>query len=321
MTRPRNKIGNRLGLAIRRASFHDKEDLQRLCEAAVGADDYVIPILDKVLLEHTIMIALDEAERVIGMMALVHSVDGGGWLGMARTHPDHRQKGVATSLIERFIGLAGRSGTPCLRLWTDHDNAAASGTARSLGFREISRFVRVNGPTLGGPLRAEKVGFDESLWTAMRGSNILAKGAGYFCYDWCFVPVSRSTLATICARGHTYAFGGNILCFDPFLDSLTEAFGFSMLAGRPSEMLPEARRQAGSYGCESASAFIPNDSSLIVMAKKAGYSLGHWGRVAVLYELTVPRSIWTQRIIPQELRHRPLLPSNLPRGRSPGQER
>lgn len=318
MTRPKNKVDNRLSLSIRRASLHDKDGLQSLCEAAVGTDDYVIPILDEVLIKHTIMIALDDAERIIGMMSLVQSVDGGGWLGMARTHPDYHRKGIASSLIERLIELAKRSDTPCLRLWTDHDNAAANGTARSLGFREISRFVRVNGPTSDGSLRAEKVGFDESLWTSVRGSDILAKGAGYFCYDWCFVPGTRSTLATICALGHVYVFGSNILSFDPFPDSLTESFEFSMLVGRPSEMLAEATRQAGSHGCESASAFIPNDPRLIAVAKKAGFRLGHWGRVAVLYELSITHSIQTQRINPQGLRHRPFIRSNLPRGRSPG---
>jgi len=260
-----------------------------LCVAAAGVDDYIIPILGEVLLDHTIMVALDEAEHITGMMSLVQSVDGSGWLGMARTHPDYRQRGIASSLIERLIELARRSGTPCLRLWTDHDNVAANKTAQSLGFQEASRFVRVNGQTSGEPPRAEKAEFNESLWTTVRASTILAKGAGYFCYDWCFVPSTRSTLATICARGHAYAFSGNILCFDPSPDSLTDGFEFSMLAGHPSEMLIEARRKAGSYGCETANAFIPNDRRLIAMAKKAGFRLGHWGRVAILYELSITR--------------------------------
>lgn len=290
MIRLSKKAPERLDLSIRRASLHDKEGLERLCVASVGNDDYVIPILDDVIPRQTILIALDDTERIVGMISLVKCIDRGGWLGMARTHPHYRRQGVASALIRRFIELATQVDMPCLRLWTDHDNAAANATAKTLGFREIGRFVRVNGPASAGRVRAAVTKLDERLWAVVQRSTISAMGSRYFCHDWCFVPATRSVLAAIGAKGQLHAWDANVLTFAAERDRLTDELEFSPLAGKPSELLQEARRQARRLGCENASSFIPSKRSLILDAKKAGFKLGHWGRVAVLYELTISTS-------------------------------
>ncbi len=93
---------------VRRASLHDRDALVELCTAAVGPDDYVIPMVEDMTLHGVIHVALD-GDRIVGMMHYTETIDRSGWLGAARTRPDHRRKGVASALMGSFTGLASRS--------------------------------------------------------------------------------------------------------------------------------------------------------------------------------------------------------------------
>ena len=100
---------------IRRASLSDRDALVELCTAAAGPDDYPIAIMDDMILCGVWHVAMS-GNRIVGATHYRDAIDGTGWLAAARTHREFRQRGVASTLVESFVGLARRTHVPALRL-------------------------------------------------------------------------------------------------------------------------------------------------------------------------------------------------------------
>lgn len=63
-----------------------------------------------------------------------------GWINCMNTHPDHRRKGLAFSLIQHFMKwMAGAGGKICT-LQVEVSNPGANKLYRSSGFQEIYRY-------------------------------------------------------------------------------------------------------------------------------------------------------------------------------------
>ncbi len=281
---------------IRRASLRDKRALARLCKAAVGSNDYVLDVLGDTILNETILVALDYDGSIIGMMSYRQSIDGCGWLGMMRTHPDFQRKGVARALIIKALSLAHSSRAQSLRFWSDYDNVAANAVAKNSGFKAAGEFVRMNATAIKGMTKAKKLSFGENLWRLVEQSSIIKEGNGFLCHDWCFVPATRTVLFELSVKGTLRGWEENLISFLPEKDRFTNSLEVTPLTGRLGELLTESRFQARRHGCTRVSAFIPNNKGLIDTAKKAGFQIGHWGIVANLYELPLKRATSHHRV-------------------------
>ncbi len=271
----------------RRASLRDKRALVRLCKAAVGSDDYVLDVLKDAILNDTILVALDYDGSIIGMMSYRHSIDGCGWLGMMRTHPDFRRRGVARALIIKALSLANSSGAQSVRFWSDYDNAAANVVAKHSGFKMVGQFVRMNGTAIKGVTEAKSLVFKENLWRLVEQSSIIKAGNGYLCHDWCFVPATRTVLFELHLKETLRGWGKNLISFFSEKDRFTKSLEVTLLAGKLGELLMESRFQARKLGCSRVSVFLPNNKDLIEIAKKNGFQIGHWGIIAILYEISL----------------------------------
>jgi len=271
---------------VRRASLHDRPELERLCRATVGPDDYALDYLERSILKGIVHAAFDGKQRIVGMMSYRPCIDGSGWLAMARTHPDVQRQGVSRALTESFVGMARASNVPFLRLWTDASNAAGLAAARTGGFREVGRFTRVVGAAARGTPKSAPRRFDEDLWRSVHGSAILARGKGYAAHDWTFVPATRPVVFAVAAKDHFHGWDGNLLTVGQAEGE--DALEFTMWAGRPDELFPEGCRRASREGRTSAETFLPQDRDLLAEARRAGFEPGSWGREAVVFELAVP---------------------------------
>ena len=271
--------------AVRRASLRDRGELEALCRASVGEDDYVLKYLERAILRAVVHVALDGKDRIVGMMAYRPCIDGSGWLAMARTHPDVRRRGVARAIIESFVGMSQMAGIPSLRLWSESANAEGTASSLRAGFHEVAHFTRVVGPAARGPPKAYAVRYDEAFWSLIAESKIISRGKGYVAHDWYFVPATRPVAFAIAAKGYFRRWAGNLLAIsDPDPRMPLE---FAMWAGSPEELLAEGCRQAAAVGRAEAATFVPHDRDLLGEARRAGFHEGSWGRDAILFELAV----------------------------------
>ena len=272
---------------IRRASLHDRDELAALCEAAVAPDDYVIDRLEDLILLGVVNVALD-GERIVGMMHYSPAIDGSAWLRAARTHPDHRRRGVAGALLDSFAVLGSRSGVLALRLWSSASNEAGNASAKASGFHEVARFSRVKGRTEKGSERAARIAFSTELVSEVQDAPLLRLAGGYIPYDRAFVRLVPATIHLLANAGALYRIAGGIVVFSahPEEDPMA-SLDFGLAAGDAAQVLVGIRAAALALGLESVHAYLPFDRAVLGAATEAGFEPETWGQEAVLFERTL----------------------------------
>src|SRR2546426_6851383 len=185
---------------IRRASLHDRDALASLCRAAVGGDDYVIDLLEDLILHGVVHVALD-GDRIVGMMHYAPAIDGSAWLATARTDPKVRRRGVAAALVQSFVGLASRSRVPVLRLWSAAKNAGGNASAKAGGFREVARFSRVTRGAEKGVAKAAAITVETELVEEIQASPLLRLSNGYVPYERYFVSLTPANVHLLANAG------------------------------------------------------------------------------------------------------------------------
>ena len=272
---------------IRRASLHDVKALEALCRSAVGPDDYVIPRLEDLILHGVLHVALD-GDRVVGAMHYVPTIDGSAWIGAARTHPDYRRRGVASALLQSFVGLASRSRVHALRLWSRAANAAGNLAVKSGGFKEVARFTRVGRKGEKGTARAVRIPFDTDLVRGIQESPVLALANGYVPYERYFVPITPANVHLLANAATLHRLAGGIAIFSahPEEDEGT-SLEFGLVAGDAGRLLRALPAVARASGFREVFGFVPHDRKLLSAAEKAGFEVVPWGDEAVLFERAV----------------------------------
>jgi ribosomal protein S18 acetylase RimI-like enzyme len=270
---------------IRKATLKDREKVRELCVSAVGHDDYVIFMLDGLIRRAATMIALDEG-KVIGMMAYHRQMDGSAWISSARTHPDYRRRGVATSIMRSCEDLAKEHGDGPLRLWTESNNESGKAAFAKVGFREVGRFTRMSAPpTNPGPVEDfGPLGYSERLWNAVRSSQILSRSNFYLDHGFGFLKVTRGLFKTLVDRGFVYGWGRNVAVMSEFMFAGMETLEAQILLDDPRETLRDLPAIAGANNMEQVHTFLPHEAELIRAARNAGFELIDWGMEAILCE-------------------------------------
>jgi len=270
---------------VRTARRADIPALARLCRAAVGPHDYVLGYLAEMVGGREARI-VEQRGRPVAMAGITECADGGLWLGQLRTHPRFRRSGYATLLLNDAFRRVVRERRPALRLWTSRRNLAAQALFARTGFLRVATFTRVVAPALPVPARAAqpvppgaaRLG---ALWRRWERSAGCRSGRGYVEYRWHFVPLSRTVLREMTARGEVFASRGSAAVLwsekgDP------AAYG-TVLAGRQAALL-EMRRLAGALHRDRVEVFLPDSPALVRAARAAGFGPAEWGREAILFE-------------------------------------
>lgn len=270
----------------RRASMHDREALAALCRSAVGEDDYVLEILDDHILRAVTYVAL-EGDRIVGSMTYREVFDGSAWLSAARTHPDYREKGVATSLLQSLEGVARMKGLPTLRLWTSASNAAGVASFQSNGFREVARFTRMQAPAARSETKShlEPLRYTESLWSSIESSDVLRRSNFYLAHEYVFVPVARATIHLLSSKGALWGWDRNGVALAEATETFVEhVLELEPLFGDVAAILKEAPAIAKARGKTRVESFLPHDRAILEVARDAGFKPTSWGQEAILCE-------------------------------------
>lgn len=271
--------------ATRRATPADLPALRELCVASVGPDDYVLGFLERFVRDSVTYVALD-AERTTGMMVYDDTPDGGAWLHAARTHPEYRRKGVASSLNAACERLARARSRDCLRLWASANNTASVGATLRSGFIERSRFtrMRIEVPARTPAVALEPVDFTVP-WAALESSPILRRSAGYVFHDFYFLPMTRRNARWLAREGALAALGRNLVSLSSDYEGMRgKDLQIQPLVGDPAEILASAAGIARGRGADRVESFLPHDPSFLDAARGAGFEFMDWGQEAVLFE-------------------------------------
>ncbi|QNL43448.1 ribosomal protein S18-alanine N-acetyltransferase [Oscillibacter hominis] len=111
-------------------------DLERICFSTPWSRNMLAEELENACA--AFLVALDGDENVIGYAGLQVVVDE-GYITNVAVHPDHRQQGVASRLVQVFVDFAQANGLAFLTLEVRPSNTAAIVLYGHHGFRSVGR--------------------------------------------------------------------------------------------------------------------------------------------------------------------------------------
>jgi hypothetical protein len=106
------------------------------------------------------------------------------WLSGARTDPNYRRMGVATSITKKCLDYAKRKGAKVARLTTESDNPAAQTVIKKLGFKPTAEFVEMTTEKIvkensKNSKWAEKTDTN-AIWDYLQTSETYRKASGLY---------------------------------------------------------------------------------------------------------------------------------------------
>lgn len=122
------------------------------------------------------VVAVDDSDRVVGVVRAVLMSEHEIWLHGARVHPDHRRGGIGSLLARAGLDFGRRHDARIARLLIEDWNRSAQGQVEKLGFHRSGEWVAATKdlamePSTNGHRR---VAGDEQLTPARRTDTDLA---------------------------------------------------------------------------------------------------------------------------------------------------
>lgn len=172
-------------LTIRPAQQSDKEAVFKFCKYTFNWGDYIPSVWDEWLKEEKAkLLTATLNKKPVGIMRVTMQKPSETWLQAARTHPNHRRKGIATALTNACLQWAKTKGAKIARLATDSDNHSAQKTLKKLGFIQISDFLIMECKKLEiektENSRWAQKNDTEKIWKFLKNSKIFKKSAGLY---------------------------------------------------------------------------------------------------------------------------------------------
>lgn len=275
-------------LSFRLARPGDTTLIARLCRRAAGRGDYVIRILPEVIGDRSLFLAWSDGE-LVGITNLNKSIDGSGWLSMARTDPKWQRKGIALSLQQYVIDCARRRGIVTFRLWTLSRNTRAINACMKGGFRpvcqaaHVSYTVRAKSKT--DPTRDQMKPSSEKSLKWLLQSPYLNKMNGYFAYKWHFVKASRELLEVISRKGELYwdeesAF----ILTKPEISFGEPHSSITLLQGSLAVAVRKTKEIAKRFARVWLACYLPYNSYILSVCAREGFKRDSWGERCVVFE-------------------------------------
>jgi ribosomal protein S18 acetylase RimI-like enzyme len=274
----------------RSATTSDLPALRKLCQDSVGPDDYVLDFLERFILESATLVATD-GDRIAGMMVYDDTPDGAVWLHAARTHPEHRRRGVAAALNLACEALARTRGRSCLRLWAEARNTASVAASLRFGFEERARFTRMRlpAPRSGLEVRLEPLDVERD-WPFLESSTFLRRTGRYLFHDFYFLPMTRANARWLASEGALWRFGDHAVAIsEDFEDVWGRDLQVQLLFGDAAEILRATPSIAVARKADRVESFLPHDPRLLEVAEQARFTFMGWGREAILFEKQLRR--------------------------------
>lgn len=286
--------GERPKFSSRIARPSDLVRIVRLCERAVGPNDYVISSLNRTIRRRGLFLAFSKpGDELIGISNLTFVFDGSGWLGMARTDPKWRGQGVAQFLQSSIARYAKNRGSSCLRFFVHSTNRSSLRAARKGGFRKVAECAHVSLNNLAElpestepDERVDPGGMGTRLLEDPRSLNtrFLKKMNGYIRYGYAFVRANRENLAVIKNRGELHRVDS---CSFVLVKTGNGGGEFGLVRGAASESFRSVILVARRMNLGSIGGFIPMDQLVIHKALSSDFMLDDWGSHAILFEKSI----------------------------------
>lgn len=278
-------------MEARIARLSDYTGLARLCRRAVGPGDYVIHYLNDAIRKRGVFMALEEGQ-LVGMSEFRRCVDGSGWLGMARTDPNYRRRGVALFLQRSIASHSRRKGIRTLRMWVLKRNSPALKAAEKGGFRQVSEAVHVSRIFRSKPKReglASVKSVNVKLADDALASSYLSKMNGYMGYGWHFVKPDRRVLRKTARNHKLFLVDGTVFILSEQdyaggAESEHRHREFSLLLGPAQESFGKVKEAARLIGLGGVGSYLPRDSRLLGLAEREGFHVDSWGDHCVVFE-------------------------------------
>lgn len=198
-------------IAIRPAEQSDKEAVFEFCQHSFDWGDYIFHVWNRWLEEENAQLftALVDAQPV-GIMRISIPKPGEAWLQAARTHPDHRRRGIATALTNGCLKWAKDKGVKIARLATDSDNYAAQKTLRKLHFTQVADFLVMKCEKLQTEKTQRSAWAQESdtekIWSFLTRSNIFKKSAELYTVLFTWKTLDKKDLAQFISNKQAIAY-------------------------------------------------------------------------------------------------------------------
>jgi GNAT superfamily N-acetyltransferase len=280
----------------RLAKLSDQKALERLCKRAVGPHDYVLDLLRENIRKKRIFVVFSSRseDELIGMSSFIPVLfDRSGWLGMARTDPDWRGKGVAQFLQRCIASHAKKKKINTLRCFVHIANAPSIRAATKGGFKPVAEVSHISLNLKTSALKRGRLSRDlarvelvesEPNLSEILEANYTKKMNGYLQYAWEFVRASRANLEYIKKRRELFSYEDSSF----ILVKLDSDYGeFSLLSGRAKATLLRVVKSAQRTKVRNLGAFLPYDPPIIKTARSLGFKQDAWARRGFLFEKAI----------------------------------
>jgi ribosomal protein S18 acetylase RimI-like enzyme len=128
---------------IRPAEPSDVPSLAEWTQDTFSWGDYIADRLPDWLQDPRMRVLVAEDSGFpVAMGAVVMLSPTEAWAQGMRVHPEHRRRGIGTTLSEELWAWARERGAEVVRLAVEEDNAPARGQVGAMGFRKVCEFLR-----------------------------------------------------------------------------------------------------------------------------------------------------------------------------------
>ena len=269
-------------LTSRIARRSDYEKVARLCRRAVGPRDYVLSELDHVIDDGRLFLAF-EGKELVGISHLTELLDNIGWLGMARTDPDWRGKGVAQFLQRNIATYERKRGIKRLRMFILETNTSSIRAVQKGGFKPVCDVSYVS-RRVKRASKTQPITSNRPSIQSLPKSQYVSVLNGYFGYGWQILRASRDVFKKIVDKDSIYMGHGTTILFTNVKESQDDLQAFTLLDGPVGKGLKQAIEIGSQLGCKYVGTFLPYDLRAIKTAKKLGFLQSSWGWHMVVFE-------------------------------------
>jgi GNAT superfamily N-acetyltransferase len=280
----RIKSGSRF--TVRIANPSDTLLIARLCRRAVSRYDYILRRLPAVVSRGGLFLAWN-SDELVGMTNFEKSIDGNGWLSMARTDPVWRRRGVATFLQREIAAHAKRRGVRALRLWVSSWNTPSLKACESGGFRRVCEAAHLS-CRIRARKKRRKISSSHPAKVAMRlllKSRYVAKTGGYIGYKRHFVKLTENLLIQLRNEHQVYLTEGSALLVSrPERIFREPQSSVVILHGPTGKSLSHAKEIAQGLGARILSYYTPYSAHQISIARTLGFRSSLWGKHCIVFE-------------------------------------
>jgi GNAT superfamily N-acetyltransferase len=147
-----------------------------------------------------VLVAVDEDDVPVGVSRAEMLSPNEGWLSAARVHPDHRRRGIGTTLNDAGVEWARNRGAQIVRLTVDDDNQVARAQVEKLGYRNTCVWL-VGEVEVGGHLVRERDRLHPAIsadadagWQLWSASDLARAGRELWAGNWRYRKAHRSDL-------------------------------------------------------------------------------------------------------------------------------